>query len=342
MDRIKRKFSYYLVYLKYFIFVIDKKYQMNIQQLEYLIAVDRFRHFGKAAQACFITQPTLSAMIQKLEEELDVQIFDRTSHPIRTTDIGIEIIKEAKRVTDAVNELKNKASLLNNILSGKLKLGIIPTVSTFILPGELFNFLKENKKIQLEVLELTTEGIIKALKAGEIDAGIIATPYEGAEEFYQGFLFNEELLLYTSIPRKEDTSFVVPEEIDINNAWLLEKGHCLSRQFEKICNLKENNLKPQNLSFKASNISSLIQMVDKIGGLTIIPELALGQLSEVQQQSVVHFRKPFPYREISIIYYKPTYKQKIIDELITHFKKSLSSQLNFSKDPQNFINITPQ
>ena len=117
---------------------------MNIQQLEYLIAVNKFKHFGKAAQSCFITQPTLSAMIQKFEEELDVKIFDRTTHPIRTTDIGAEIIKQATLIIDGVMELRNKANVLKNILGGKLNLGIIPTVSGSLIPTEIFDFINKN------------------------------------------------------------------------------------------------------------------------------------------------------------------------------------------------------
>lgn len=315
---------------------------MNIQQLEYLIAVNKYKHFGKAAQACFITQPTLSAMIQKFEDELDVKIFDRTTHPIRTTDIGVQIIEEAKTVIDAVNELKNKASLLNNVLAGKLNLGIIPTVSSFILPSEIFDFLKENPKIELNVKEMTTDNIIKSLKSGELDAGIISTPYDAASEFYQDFLFNEELMIYSSDIDSKKDSFVIPEEIDTNKVWLLEEGNCLKTQFENICNLKENSLKPKNLEFLASNINTLIQMVDKVGGITILPELAIPQLSEVQKNKISRFRKPFPFREISLIYYKPTYKQKILSEMAASIKNSLKEKLNYNKLPEDFESIKPQ
>ena len=317
---------------------------MNIQQLEYLIAVDKYKHFGKAAQACFITQPTLSAMIQKFEDELDVKIFDRTTHPIRTTDVGIEIIKEAKQVIDSVNELRNKASLLNNVLAGTLNLGIIPTVSTYILPSEIFDFLQLNPKIKLNVKEMTTENIIRSIKTGELDAGIIATPFDAAQEFYHDFLFNEELMLYSSDPefQKKNDSYIVPEEIDANKVWLLEEGNCLRKQFENICQLKENQLKPQNLDFQASNINTLVQMVDKIGGMTIIPELATAQFFKDQKKNIIRFRKPFPYREISLIYYKPTYKQKILDEMSTFIRKSLDKKLNYNQKPEEYFNVLPQ
>ncbi|KQR95018.1 LysR family transcriptional regulator [Chryseobacterium sp. Leaf180] len=316
---------------------------MNIQQLEYLIAVDKYKHFGKAAQACFITQPTLSAMIQKFEDELDVKVFDRTTHPIRTTDVGLQIIDQAKVIINAVNDLKNKANLLNNILGGTINLGIIPTVSSFLLPSEIFKFLENNPKITMNVKEMTTENIIKALKSGELDAGIISTPYDHASEFYQDFLFNEELMIYSS-DTDVDTknTFIVPDELNVEKVWLLEEGNCLRSQFENICHLKENRLKPKNLDFLASNIQTLIYMVDTVGGISILPELALNHLSDKQKEKVFRFKKPFPYREVSIIYYKPTFKQKIIDELGSFIQKSMEEKLNYNKSPKNFVSIKPQ
>lgn len=315
---------------------------MNIQQLEYLIAVDKYKHFGKAAKSCFITQPTLSAMVHKLEEELDLRIFDRTSHPIRTTDVGTEIVKQAQSIIDAVNELRNKANQLNNVLGGKINLGIIPTVSSYLLPTAIFDFLNENTKVEMAVKEMTTENIIKSLKSGELDAGIIATPYDSAKEFYHEFLFNEELMLYSSDPKHKQESYIVPEEIDIADVWLLEEGNCLRTQFENICHLKENSMKPRNLEFVAGNVNTLVQMVDRIGGITILPELAVEQLQKNQLENVQHFRPPFPYREMSMIYYKPTYKQKIIDQFVAHIKTALTQKLNFSDDTRQFVPIKPQ
>lgn len=311
---------------------------MNIQQLEYLIAVDKYKHFGKAAQACFITQPTLSAMVQKLEEELDVKIFDRTSHPIRTTDVGEQIIDQARIVINAIMELKNKANLLNNILAGKINLGIIPTVSNSLLITKIFDFLNQNPKIEINIREMNTDSIIKELKSGELDAGIISTPYTEASEFFSDFLFNEELLIYASNQENETKKYEYssPQDLNLDKIWLLEEGNCLKKQTECICNLKENILKPNNLQYSASNINTLLKIVDKIGGLTIIPELSAHQLYDNQQKNIFHFKKPAPAREISLIYYKPTYKQKILDEFVNFIKNILSSELNYNKNPQNF------
>lgn len=316
---------------------------MNIQQLEYLIAVDKYRHFGKAAQACFITQPTLSAMVQKLEEELDVKIFDRTSHPIRTTDIGIQIVEQAKVVMNAIMELKNKATLLNNILAGRINIGIIPTVSNFLLPTELFDFLHQNPKIEMNIREINTDNIIKELKSGELDVGIISTPYAETSEFFTDFLFNEELLIYSSSQGLTDHShqYISPEKINLDKIWLLEEGNCLRLHSESICHLQENIAKPKNLEYSGSSISTLIKIVDKVGGLTIIPELATQQLTEEQQKNIFHFKKPSPVREISLIYYKPSYKQKLFDELANYLRKTLSDKLNYNKNPKDFSVIKP-
>lgn len=315
---------------------------MNIQQLEYLLAVDKYKHFGKAAQACFITQPTLSAMIQKLEEELDVKIFDRSSHPIRTTDVGTKIIENAQEIINSVNNLRYTASSLNNVISGKLKIGIITTVSSFILPDEIFEFLKINPKIQFEIKEMTTKNIIKSLKSNEIDLGIISTPLDAAAEFYHDVVFNEELMLYCSENFSAKDKFIAPTSISTDKVWLLEEDNCLRTQFENICHLKENTLKPKNMEIVASNINTLIQLVDKIGGISILPELAITQLSEEQKNKIYRFRKPYPYREISLIYYKPTYKQKIIDEFSSFIKNSLKNKLNYYKSPNDYTNVKPQ
>jgi len=150
-------------------------------------------------------------------------------------------------------------------------------------------------------------------------------------------------MIYSSdTEANKKNTFIVPDELNMEKVWLLDEGNCLRNQFENICHLKENTLKPKNLDFLASNIQTLVHMVDKVGGISILPELALNQLSEEQKTKVFRFKKPFPYREISIIYYKPTFKQKIIDELGAFIKSSVDSKLNFNKNPKEFVSIKPQ
>ncbi len=314
---------------------------MNIQQLEYLLAVDKYKHFGKAAQACYITQPTLSAMIQKIEDELQAKIFDRTTHPIRTTDFGKEILLEVNHVLDSINRLKERAADLNNTISGTLRLGIIPTVSTFILPNEIFKFLQHNPKVTITAQEFITEGIVKNLQEGKLDAGIIATPHHLAEDFFHEELFHEELMLYTSKPELIDKNqeFILSENLSSEEMWLLEEGNCLKNQMEHICHLKENNKSPHNLDFKAGNIHTLMQLVDRLGGMTVLPELALEQMTAEQKAKMRRFKKPFPSRTISIIYYKPTYKQKLIDSLAEYLRNEIANRLQYKLMPDNFKEI---
>lgn len=188
---------------------------------------------------------------------------------------------------------------------------------------------------------MTTENIIKSLKNGELDAGIISTPYAAAAEFSEDFLFNEELMIYSSEIHQDD-KFVTPEDIDADKIWLLEEGNCLRKQFENICHLKENALKPKNLEFQASSIHTAVQMVYALGGITLVPELAVAQLSKEQKSKISRFRKPMPCRKISLIYYKPTYKQRILDELSSYIKTSLEGKLGFGKAPEDFMEISPQ
>lgn len=314
---------------------------MNIQQLEYLLAVDTYKHFGKAAQACSITQPTLSVMVHKIEDELETRIFDRTTHPIRTTDAGKEIIAEVRKVLDAVHALKNKALELNGTVAGTLRLGIIPTVASYLVPEEIYTFVKVNEKIKIIAAEMTTENIIRSLQQGSLDAGIIAMPHSQAEHFFEEILFREELLLYASDTEllQEEKSYIAPDALSKDNLWLLEEGNCLKDQAEKICQVKHNDKIPQNLEYHAGNIHALIEMVDRLGGLTILPETAVTQLSDSQKKKLRHFRSPAPCRKISLIYYKPTYKQKIIDTLATYIQSSLESKLNYSENPENFTEI---
>lgn len=157
---------------------------------------------------------------------------------------------------------------------------------------------------------------------------------------FQDRLFNEELMLYSSEKNSSrDGQFVVPEEIDTENIWLLEEGNCLTTQFEKVCQLQENAHAPKNLTYRAANMHSLVQIVDRLGGISMLPELAAKGLAQEQQQRIYRFRKPFPYREISVVYYRPTFKQKMIDELRDFIRAGVEPQLNFRLNPEDFIAI---
>ena len=200
---------------------------MNIQQLEYIVAVDQFKNFSKAADHCYITQATLSTMIKKLEEELDVVIFDRKNNPVMTTDEGKQIVAQAVKILQETYYLKEIAK--NNVhdISGTIKIGIIPTIANSLLPIVLMPLLKKYPELMIEMYEVTTNNILKQLKEGTLDMGILATPLE-TEEIEEEILYYETLMVYGAM--NKDTQFIIPEDIKRHKIWLLEEGNCLRNQ----------------------------------------------------------------------------------------------------------------
>ena len=282
---------------------------MNIYQLEYIIAVDRFKSFTKAAEYCHVTQATLSAMVKKLEEELDVIIFDRKQNPILTTDIGLNLIKEAQIITSHSSLLKEKAKKGNTIIEGRIKIGIIPTIANSLLPKVIKKIMVAYPKLHLEIIEITTSNILKQLKEGTIDVGIMATPSTD-KEIEEELLYYETLLVYGEISQKK--KYLIPEEIKDHKIWLLEEGHCLREQFINLCSLKKKDILPNNFSFEANSFDTLLNMVDEFGGLTLIPELYYQTLSTSKKKKVSFFNSPVPVREVSMVYFRPYAKKTII------------------------------
>ena len=297
---------------------------MNIHQLEYIIAVDRFKSFTKAAEHCHVTQATLSAMVKKLEEELDVVLFDRKQNPILTTDIGLDIIKESQLITSHSNLLKEKAKKGNTIIEGKIKIGIIPTIANSLLPKVIKKLITAYPKLHLEIIEITTNNIIKQLKEGSIDVGIMATPSNN-EEIEEDILYYETLLVYGEISKKK--KYLIPEEIKDHKIWLLEEGHCLREQFINLCSLKKKDLFPNNFSFEANSFDTLLNMVDEFGGLTLIPELYYQTLPANKKKKVSFFNSPVPVREVSMVYYRPYAKKRIISAVADVIKDVITKTL---------------
>jgi LysR family hydrogen peroxide-inducible transcriptional activator len=300
---------------------------MNIQQMEYLVAVDRFKNFTKAADYCNVTQATLSAMVKKLEEELGCVLFDRKSSPILTTDIGQTIIDECKIVLAHCRQIHEKAKKHSGLVEGKLKLGVIPTIASSLLPRIIKPLLATHPKLHLEIVETPTRNIIKHIKDGTLDAGIIATP--GTDEtIEEKILYYETLMVYGEVDKT--MKYIMPEEIKNSKVWLLEEGHCLREQFIQLCALKKKDTKPQNLTFDANSFETLLGMVDEFGGLTLIPELYYQSLPKEKQEKVSLFHPPVPVREVSLVYYRPFAKERIITalaELITGtIEKTLMSK----------------
>jgi LysR family hydrogen peroxide-inducible transcriptional activator len=297
---------------------------MNFNQLEYIIAVDRYKNFSRAADACHITQATLSAMVKKLEEELDINIFDRKTNPISTTDAGQIIIDAAKKVLIQVQLLSDKAKNIKGKIAGRIRIGIIPTIAGSLLPKIIMPIMEKYPDLELEIHEITTQNIVKQLTTGQIDIGILATPLN-IEELEENILYYEALMVYGNF--EEDKQYIMPEEIREHKIWLLEEGNCLRDQFIKLCHLKKNNQLPHNLKFEASSFESLLCMVDNFSGLTLIPELYYQTLSEEKKKKVRNFKSPVPVREVSLVFYPPYAKHKIIEVLTAEIKGIVNKNL---------------
>ena len=239
-----------------------------------MVAVDKYRHFAKAAESCFVTQPTLSMMIQKLEEEFDLKIFDRTKKPVEPTKEGMEIIIRAKELLARASSLKAFATELKGDIAGELHLGIIPTLAPYLLPLFLKSFAEKNPDLKVFIKEMVTGEIIEKLKTGDLDIGLLATPLSEAS-IAEHPLFYEEFYAYSSvISTSNKKKLLLPVEIDLNQLWLLEEGHCMRNQVFNLCELKKQDIKSDKLHYEAGSIETLINLVDNSSGITIVPYLS--------------------------------------------------------------------
>lgn len=301
---------------------------MNIQQLEYIIAVDNHRHFAKAAEASFVTQPTLSMMIQKLEDELGVKIFDRSQLPVQPTVIGIQIINQARVIVSQVKQIKEIIQEEKGIVQGVFKLGIIPTIAPYLLPKLMKVHDENGYDIVLVIEETTTGQIIEKLLNGALDGAILATPLKNDkisehpiyyERFY-AYVSPRETSLYAKKELKED-------DLNINRLWLLEEVHCFRGQILRICNMRKRKSSHSLFSYEAGSISTLINIVDNNSGLTIIPEMAIEDLTEQQKKNVRPLKGISPVREISLVTRKEFLRERVLDIIISEIKQSVPQPL---------------
>lgn len=311
---------------------------MNLQQLEYIVAVDQQRHFARAADTCFVTQATLSMMIRKLEDELDVVIFDRSRQPVVPTDVGRKIIDQARIVLKEVALLKQVTSDASQRVAGVLRLGVIPTLAPYILPHFLQSFLLKYPDVQVRVSEMNTAQIVEHLSQDKLDVGLMATPlpYEGLRTEP---LFHERFFVFTSHKEKDlKKKFVLPEELDVNRLWLLQEGHCMRSQMLNICRLKKegNN---SNLEYEAGSIETLLQIVEMKNGLTIVPELATIRFDEQRKGQLKEFKAPVPVREISLVTYRHFIKTRLLEALKEEIIKGVKPILGKSSREQTVVEV---
>ena len=303
---------------------------MTLTQIEYIVAVERNGSFVTAAEKCFVTQPTLSMQIQKLEEELGIKIFDRNHHPIVATDMGKQILEQAKKVLYERNKIDELISAQKDELIGSLNIGIIPTVAPSVLPTTLKSFVKKHPMLDITVTEMSTTQILAKLKDGDLDFGILSTPLH-EKSLKETVLYYEPYVVYAEKDHKLLSKKVLSgEDLDPNQIWSLGDEHCMRFQVINLCGKQKfyGALNPFN--YNSGSIMSLVRMVDINGGFTIIPELSLSSFNEDMLAQVRMFKDPLPVREISLVTNKYFTKNKLAiafaDSLLSGIPDSMKAK----------------
>ncbi len=302
----------------------------TITQLEYLLAIDKEQHFGKAAKTCHVSQPSLSAQVQKLEEELEVFIFDRSKKPILTTEVGKEIIQQAKIIIHEHKKLKSIANEKAMEPTGDFELAVIPTLASYVIPLFIGYFSETYPKVNLGINEYKTEDIEKLLINDEIDAGLLVTPLEN-EQLIERHLFFEPFYCYLhkdhALSKKK---LISAADLDSSDLWLLSEGHCFREQMLKVCSTDSSNKALPTIRFESGNLDTLIKLVNTNTGFTLLPRLAVDELTEAEvAEHVRKFKSPVPTREVSLVYSRSFLKENIIsaleDSIISHLPKQIRS-----------------
>jgi LysR family transcriptional regulator, hydrogen peroxide-inducible genes activator len=285
---------------------------MTITQLYYVLAIAEHKNFTKAAEKCFVTQPTLSTQIQKLEEELDVLIFDRSKKPIELTEVGRKIVHQARNIVNESDRIQDIVDQQKGFIGGDFRIGIIPTVMPTLLPMFLKAFVKKYPKIKLKIEELTTDEIITRINDGHMDAAIVATPLE-KENIKERVLFYEPFVAY--IPnehRLASKKTIDVSDLEIDDMLLLEEGHCFRDGVINLCKAFKDQ-HDEKFQLESGSIETLIKLSNE--GLGMTPYLHTLDIHDNLKSNLRYFNEPSPAREVSIIYHKSELKMQIIDAL---------------------------
>jgi LysR family hydrogen peroxide-inducible transcriptional activator len=289
---------------------------MTLTQLEYILAVNKFRHFGKAARSCFVTQPTLSMQLQKLEDSEGERIIDQAR----------VIIREERRLLDLVQQSKDE-------LAGEFRLAVIPTLSTYILPLFLQVFVDKYPGLNLVIEESKTEEIVEMLAEDEMDAGLLVTPLND-DTLIERVLFYEPFYLFVAPEHPLAKRKKIREnDLDLKEIWLLNKGNCFRDQVLNICSESEEEV-GDKIRFESGNLETLKNMVLTSSGYTVLPHLAVSQLSAQRRRLIREFHPPVPTREVSLVYARTVLKERVIDALEETILKRLPRALD-AIDPRD-------
>jgi LysR family hydrogen peroxide-inducible transcriptional activator len=287
----------------------------TIVQLEYIVAVDNYRHFATAAEKCFVTQPTLSMQIQKLEDQLGISIFDRSKQPVKPTLAGERILDQARRVLHETYRINDIIEEEKGEVRGELRIGIIPTIAPYLLPKFIATFAKKFPEVHVHMEELITDQIIEKLNKELLDVGIVVTPLN-ERHLYEQRLYNEAFLGYVSansgMSKMSKISF---KQLKDEQMWILNEGHCFREQVLNICDLQNGADYDSSFSYESGSLESIKRLVDVYGGVTLLPELAKFDMHKSDLAKIRPFKAPVPTREVSLVTQRNLLKKKLIDAL---------------------------
>jgi len=308
---------------------------MNLQQLEYIQALDRFRHFGKAADHCNVTQPTLSTMIQKLEEELGVKIFDRSHQPIIPTAVGRRILDQATRILIQSEQIREIVREEQESLSGTISLGILPTIAPYLLPRVLPRLEKELPHLRITFVELKTSECLEALRLGSIQMAIVASRAE-VDYLVDHPLYYEEFMGY--VPRDSDLfaeDHIRTSDVGKKHLWLLDEGHCFRDQLVKFCHLRSNPSHPH--SYSRGSLETFMHFVEQGNGVTFVPELAVEQLEAQHRELVRPFALPRPTRGVNLVTHQEYVRTALIDAVVAIITSSVPRRMHQLQPGQDLV-----
>lgn len=307
---------------------------ITLTQLEYLVALDQYRHFGKAARACHVSQPTLSMQIQKLESDLGVFFFDRSHQPLLPTSEGIALINQARTVLSEARRLTQLSKEDSNEVKGELRIGVIPTIAPYLVPLFLERLARQYPKLSITIDELQTHQIIHSLENETLDVGLLATPLKtsGLEE-HKLFLEPFTLFVRKSHPLAKKKS-VSEDDLDGSEMWLLSEGHCLRSQILRFCSLRSSHSVLKNVRIEAGNLETLQRLVESGSGYTLLPWLATRQ-GVSKESLIIPFRAPVPQRQVSLVWRRTQLKKRAIEALAHTIVQSLPQELSELQGSKN-------
>ncbi len=301
---------------------------MTLQQLEYVLALDTYRHYVTAAEKCFVTQPTITTQVKKLEEEIGIQIFNRSKTPLEPTPQGQVIIDKAKSILIEVKQLKEMVNSERESITGEFRIGVIPTISPYLIPPLAGHFSEKYPETTLNIEELKSDRIIDALNKNQLDIGILVTPLN--ESFLREIpLYNEPFLYYGTKEEVSSIKQITTKQVENKEGlWLLNSGHCFRNQVLNICSPK---IKDQSIQFQSGSIETLKRMVDHYGGYTLVPELSI---NDGDKTNTIRFDNPQPIREVSIVVNKGFAREALINVLRKEILKIVPEE--FEKNTRFF------